>query len=227
LDQGVGLLLGAGAPVTGGPVGLQDRFDRGAELLPADGVEVEAAGDGAVVVHGQVQLAALGGVGFGAVLIEPGQVPADHLLELGVRAGGGEPGQHRVDLAQVHAVLGGGGQPGGFGDRGDGIDLFGAERTGGEPGGDRGQRLDHPTGPHDRGGGGIGQPAVPAQPGPHRHQPVPLRGLRQLRATHGAGQLRLGHVPQRHQHGGALQQLRVGQRVQIISREHGEAIARC
>ena len=46
---------------------------------------------------GDRQPAALGGVGFGAVGVEPLQVVVHHLGQLRVRAGGGDLGQRRVD----------------------------------------------------------------------------------------------------------------------------------
>ena len=47
---------------------------------------------------------------------------------------------------------------------------------------------------------GRREPQVPAQPGPHRLQPVVLRGLPPLGAAHGAGQLGVDPVPRPHQH---------------------------
>jgi hypothetical protein len=59
-------------------VGLQDRLQRGLQLLPADGVEVEPAGDRSIGVLGDRQPPALGGVGFGPVGIEAGEVVVHH-----------------------------------------------------------------------------------------------------------------------------------------------------
>ena len=59
---------------------------------------------------GEGQRPALGGVGFGTVGVQPGQVVVHHLAQLGVLAGGRGLGQHPVDLGEVDALLGRRGQ---------------------------------------------------------------------------------------------------------------------
>jgi hypothetical protein len=122
LDQGVGVLLRPAALVVGAPAGLHDRLDRGDQLLPADGVELEAAADRAVGVPRPRQGPALGGVGFGTVGVQAGQVVADHLPQLGVGAGRGHLRQGRVHPDDVDALRLGRGhvlRPGHRADRGD------------------------------------------------------------------------------------------------------------
>ena len=71
LHHGVPELLGAGPVVALRPGGLHDRLQHGLQLLPADCVELQPAGDAAVAVPGQDQPAALGRVGFDPVGVEP------------------------------------------------------------------------------------------------------------------------------------------------------------
>ena len=115
-------------------------------FCPPTGVEVEAAGHGAVGVGGDGQRAALGGVGFGAVGVEPFQVVVHDLGQLGVRAGGGDLGQRGVHSGEVDALRGGGGPVLVAGDRGDHRDLLGGDPAVGERGRHRRQVLQRPAG---------------------------------------------------------------------------------
>ena len=92
LDEGVGQPLGAGALIAGGAVGLGDGFDGGLDLLPADRVELEPAGQTAVRVLGQGEGALFGGVGFGAVGVEVGQVAVHRRREVLMRPADRPPG---------------------------------------------------------------------------------------------------------------------------------------
>src|SRR5207245_2002187 len=77
LDEGVGLLLGAGAPVTLRAGGLHDGLQGGADLLPADGVQLAGEAPAAVQVPGEAQPPALGRIGF-VVGVQRLPVVADH-----------------------------------------------------------------------------------------------------------------------------------------------------
>jgi hypothetical protein len=96
LHQRVAELLGTVPQIALRPVGLHHRFEHGLDLLPADRVELEPAGHPAVVVPGEGQRPAFGGVGFGTVGVEPLQVVVHHLGEVGVRPGGGDVGRRGV-----------------------------------------------------------------------------------------------------------------------------------
>jgi hypothetical protein len=135
LHERVGQLLEAAAGVAGGPVRLHVGLQRDLGLLPAFGVEFEPAGHRPVGVLGDRQEPALGGVGFGAVGVQPRQVVVHHLGELMMRLGGRHCGEQPVDLGQVDARRRGGGQvlgPGDRRDRGDGVvgHRAGRERRG-------------------------------------------------------------------------------------------------
>jgi hypothetical protein len=74
LDQRVAAALRGGALVAGAAGRGGDGLDRGGQLLPADGVQDEGAGPGALQQSGHRERPALGGVGLGAVRVEPGGV---------------------------------------------------------------------------------------------------------------------------------------------------------
>ena len=129
----------------------------------------------------------LGGVGFGAVGVEPVKVVVHHLGQLAVRAGGGRLGQDCVDLVEVDVLLYGGRAVLRVGDRGDRGDLVGGDPAGGEGGSHRRQVLQRPAGADQSVRGGRGQPAVTAEPGLHRREPVVLGGLGELSLPDRAG----------------------------------------
>ena len=166
-------------------------------------------------MRGDGQLAALGGVGFGAVGVQPGQVVRHHLHQVLVGLGGGHPGEQGVDRGVVDTLGVGGGPVARGDDGGEDLDLLAGHGPGGAAGGHRGQRLEGAPGADQPGRGPRGEPAVPAQPRGHALQPVGFGGLGEFAAAHGAGQLGVEHVPRRDQRGGALQQFRAGQGVQV------------
>ena len=96
LHEGVAELLGAGAGVPGGPVGLRDRLQRGLHLLPADGVELEPAGHAAVgVLWRCVSDRPSVGSGSGPSGSSRGQVVLHHLRQPAWGRLGGDGGQRR------------------------------------------------------------------------------------------------------------------------------------
>ena len=145
------------------------------------------------------QRPALGGVGFGAVGVEAGQV----VLHRPAAAAACWPvaavvGQHRVDLGQVDALRGGRGQRARAGDRGDHGDLLGGHRPGGERRRHRGQLLQRPAGAHDlpaAAGRRAGSARAARRPSTSaRRAPAPACSSA---LPHGAGQLGVDPVPGR------------------------------
>ncbi|WP_348637961.1 hypothetical protein [Blastococcus capsensis] len=94
---------------------------------------------------------ALGGIGFGPVGVQPGQVVGHDLAQLGVRAGGGDLGQRGVHTGQVHALGCGGGQVGRCHHRRDRGDRLGGNRPGARGLGEGGQLLQCPPRGHQPG----------------------------------------------------------------------------
>ena len=149
---------------------------------PPTGVEVAAEAHGCRRrAGGDGQRAPLGGVGFGAVGVEPGQVvvprpgparraggwrrprPASHRSRPGRR-----PARPRPPRCSGRVTAG------------DHRDLLGGDQPVGERRGHRGQLLQRPPAPDQPRGRGGREPAVPAQPGLHRLQPVVLGGPHHL-----------------------------------------------
>jgi len=184
LHQGVAQLLAAAAGVAGGPGGLHHRLQHRLDLLPADRVELEAAGAAAVGVPYDRQHPLLGRVGFGAVGVEACQVVVHHLRQLLVRASRRGVGEHPVDRGDVHVGGLSGGQMLVPRHRRDHRDLLGGHPPLGERLGHRGQVLQCPPGAHQPVRRACREPTVTAQPGLHRLQPVDLRSLGQLPLPH-------------------------------------------
>jgi hypothetical protein len=216
LHERVGLLLAAAAHVALRAVGLQQRFQHRRDLAPADRVQLEPAGPGAVGMLGHGEPAVLGGVGFSTVGVQIGQVVVHHLRQLLEGPDRGQLGQHPVDRGQV--------DPGRIrrrpvllpGDRRHRRHRLGGNPAGGERRGHRRQVLQRPAGAHDLPGGRRGQPAVPAQPRPHRLLPVVLRSLGEVGDAHGARQLGLDPVGRSHQQRRPVQQLRAEHALQVL-----------
>jgi hypothetical protein len=223
LHQRVAELPGTVPQIALRPVGLHRRFEHGLDLLPADRVELEPAGHPAVVVPGEGQRPAFGGVGFGTVGVEPLQVVVHHLGEVGVRPGGGDVGQGGIDRGEVDVLLRGGGDVLVAGDRGDHGDLVGGEAAVGERGGDRGQVCQRAAVAHHLRRCGRGESGVAAQPGLHRLQPVVLRRLGEFTLPDRPGDLCLDPVLRAQQPAGAVEHLRAEHRLEV---RVGQAVQR-
>jgi hypothetical protein len=220
LHQSVSQLLGAGAQVAGRAVGLHERLQHRLELLPADRVQLPAKREAAVGVLGDRHGALLGGIGLGAVGVQPGQVVLHDRAQVHVSPGGGGRGQHDVHRAQVDALLGGGCQVLRPRDRRDHGDLVGGDHAVGTAGRDGGQVFQHPAVAHDLVRRRGREPHMPLQPGRHRLQAVVLRHLGQLRPTSGTGQLGVDPVPRPHQQRRPVQHPGGGQAGKVIGGEH-------
>jgi hypothetical protein len=219
LDEGVAAALRRRALVAGAPARGRDGLDGRGDLLAADLVELERAAPAAAEHARQGARAALGGVGFGAVGVEPGGVEVHGLAQSLMRHPLGELDQFGLDAGHVHAERGGLTQPPRGHDRRDRGDLVGADRAGSERRLRRRQVLEGPAGVDQPLRRRIGQQAVGAQPGAHRLQAIPLRRLGRLGPADGAGQFGIEAVSRTHQCLGSIEQLAVAHRQQVVGRE--------
>jgi hypothetical protein len=170
----------------------------------------------------QGQRPAVGGVGFGAVGVEPGQVVVHQPAQVGVGLGGGGLGEDPVDGGEVDVLRGGRGQVRRRGDRGDDGHLVGGDHPVGAAGGHRRQLFQHPPGPHQLPGGGRREPGVAAQPRAHRPLAVVLRCLGEVGDPDGAGQFGVDPVPGPDQLRRPVQQLGRDHRVEIVGGERNQ-----
>ena len=147
LHQRVGRLLGAGAHVTGGPVGLHASPPaRPATFSPPTASSSNAAGDAAVGVPGDRQRPALGGVGFGAVGVQRGPGSGAPPAQL-ARAAGSPPTSASAASTSARSTpcSAAAARCSGAGDRGDHRHLLGGDHPVGERGRHRRQVLQRPA----------------------------------------------------------------------------------
>jgi hypothetical protein len=164
----------------------------------------------------------LGGIGFGPVGVELGQVRPDCHLQIAVGAAAGQLHQRALDRGDVDVLLGGQVEVGGFGDLGDHPDLISAELAGAERGLGGRQGLQCPPVCDEVLGQRSGDPQMSAQPRLHRLRRVVLARTAHIGAAGdpdgmgGEAADRGDHVPE------VVQQRPVGELVEVHAGECGQ-----
>ena len=213
----------------GRPVGLHHRLQHGlATFSPPTASSSKRPGPAAVGVLGHREPPALGGVGLGAVGVQPLQVVVHHLRQLARAAGWRRrrPAPRRPRRGRPRPRRPRPGAP--PGDRGDHRHRLGGHPPGGE------RRRPPPAGAPAPGrcatsrcAAAPRQPAVPAQPRLHRLRPVVLGRLGQLALPHGAGHLRRpGGSSAVSSRRDRVEHLRAEHARQILGRQAGRGRAR-